>query len=190
MRITLCRTFNEIPYDVLSLEQAKRMHESRKRYEVIFEDERGRTAEVQVCVDVDGGMVINYLDDAKRPVSFHSWIPTTAGHLFWSGFTDVLRSNDPDDGRNLWGKEWNYKEDGRLWTREGDRHKMEIREDYHPVDVSDRYEPHPAFGDFAGLHRLIRHGPPERVPAWDPDFVLVEPEPKPKRPRRGRDGAR
>lgn len=135
---------------------------------------------------MDGGVLAHYLDELKREKVYNVWKPVTGNRLFWSQVLEVLRSNDPDDGRNLWAKEWHYKEDGRLWIREDDLRTRRVIDENLVVDVSDRYEPHPALGDFEGLYRLIRRGPPELVPAWEGNFVLVEPEPKPKKPRRNR----
>lgn len=184
MKITFCKTFNKVPYDVLSVAQAKRMHESRKRYEIVFEDGRGRIAEVTICVEIDGTVLVDYLDELKRPVSFHAWVPVEESRVFRRVVTDVLYLND--EPVHHWGKEWHYEEDGRVWTREGSRHGSEINQDHPPVDVSDHYEPLPAFGDYEAFHRLIRHGPPERVPAFDGDIVVVEPAPKLKAKRKPR----
>jgi hypothetical protein len=142
------------PERMLTEAEARARHDAGERYSVLIGD--GETTEMIHTIELAIGMITSRFLDAHRRVCMMRLYAQRAGDrlfLEWTAFYNYA-DDDPRGTRIIVAETTDFRTDG-TWNelvryRDGDEASTGTI-----ADISDHWEPIPAFGDYARISRYV-----------------------------------
>ena len=144
--VTYCTGWNGIfkePAEILPADKARQLHEERKPYCVIVEDESGWVV-VEMCF-FQAYCHVLFLDDQKRVADRYSFVEAADGRLFLEEARVNYYVNDGDRPSQY--ELFCFKEDGAL-SHDTRKAGAPITRKEGRTDVTRNYAAIPAFGSY------------------------------------------
>lgn len=144
--ITYCTGWNSIfrePAEVLTANEALRLHQERRPYSAVIENE-GDVAVVEMCF-FQAYCHVLFLDDKKRVVNRYSFVETNNGRLFLE--EAAVHYYSGDGGRPSHGEIFRFMEDGTVFHDTGKAGGTITRKEG-CTDVSRNYASIPEFAKY------------------------------------------
>ncbi len=150
--ITYCTGWNSVfkePAEILSSEIARQLHQERKPYSAIVENESGWVV-IEMCF-FQAYCHVLFLDERKRIANRYSFVETASGRLFLEEAAVHSYANDGD--RPSHWELFRFKEDGSLSHDTGSGRGPITRKESR-TDVRRNYAFAPEFGNYDSV--LVR----------------------------------
>lgn len=147
--VTYCTGWNSIfkePAEILTTDKARQLHEERKPYSAIVENESS-SAVVEMCF-FQAYCHVLFLDEQKRVANRYSFVETADGRLFLEEAAVNYYANNGD--RPAHWELFRFKEDGSLSHDTGEGRGPITRKEGR-TDASRNYASIPEFGRYDSI---------------------------------------